>query len=257
LRHFPEQRSLAPEQDWPQVWQAPPTPLQMPPQQSAVVLQPAFPNGMQVTHVLVVVSQSPEQHWEPLVQPVLLVAMQHMLLEQTWLPVQDVVQFPQWLVFEVVSTQVPLQQVRPEQQSEPFVQPESPFTMQDTHVFVVLSQRWLQQSSGKWQPVSPSGMQDTQVPVVPSQIWEQQAPKWLQLPPFATQQVPLSQLPSQHCESYVQPPAGLGRQAHAPKGQWFEQHCKPLVQPLSFGRQHALWEQTWPLPVQAVVQLPQ
>src|SRR5205807_2607526 len=96
-------------------------------------LQPAFPNGMQVTHVLVVVSQSPEQHWEPLVQAVLPFGMQHVLLEQTWLPVQEVVQFPQWLAFELVSTQVPLQQV-PEQQSEPLTQPRSPVVIQDTHV---------------------------------------------------------------------------------------------------------------------------
>jgi hypothetical protein len=51
-------------------------------------------------------------------------------------------------VFELVSTQVSLQQV-PLQQSEPFPQPVSPVGMQPTHVFVVVSQTW-----PAWQQVS-------------------------------------------------------------------------------------------------------
>ena len=86
---------------------------------------------MQVTHVLVVVSQSPEQHWEPLVQAVLPFGRQHVPpseqkpeqhcpsfmqpprsraqhvpLEQVWPSVQTMPQWPQLLVSVPVSTGV-------------------------------------------------------------------------------------------------------------------------------------------------------
>jgi hypothetical protein len=51
---------------------------------------------MQDTHVLVVVSQRPEQHCEPLVQAVvLLFGRQQVLLEQIWPLLQEMVQLPQ------------------------------------------------------------------------------------------------------------------------------------------------------------------
>jgi hypothetical protein len=72
--------------------------------------------------------------------------------------------------------------------------------------------------------------------------------------------VPLKQPPLQQSERLKQPwsPGGMqSTHVFVVVSQMPEQHCEPLVQPLSFGRQHALLAQTWPLPVQAVVQLPQ
>jgi hypothetical protein len=62
------------------------------------------------------------QHGEPLAQ-LLPFAPQQAPFEQSWLPPQAVLQLPQWLEFEPVSTQVPLQQVRPGQHGEPLPQP--------------------------------------------------------------------------------------------------------------------------------------
>jgi hypothetical protein len=64
--------------------------------------------------------------------------MQHVLSAQTLLPLQVVVQLPQWLLSVWVLTQVPLQQVRPEQQSESLVQLLPPGMQQ-----VLLAQTWL------------------------------------------------------------------------------------------------------------------
>jgi hypothetical protein len=160
-------------------------PTQTPLQQSAVVLQPELPNGMQ--HVPLV-PQVPEQQSKLLLQVL-------------------------WFARQAQVLVVVLQ--RPEQHCELLVQPPCK---------------------------GPSGMQSTHLP------WG------------------TSQAPEQHCEPILHTPFPLEMQATQEpppmpplNSQAPEQHSGPLEQPtvLLFGRQHLLLEQTWPLPVQAVLQLPQ
>jgi hypothetical protein len=80
-----------------------------------------------------------------------------------------------------------------EQQSPSLVQPESVFAIQETQVEVVASQtRPEQQSPWDKQP-SPLGTQLTHIPVVVSHLFEQQSKSLVQ-EPVVLQQVPLLQV---------------------------------------------------------------
>jgi hypothetical protein len=91
-------------------------PSQRPEQQSEPCRQPKWSFGRQLTHVNGIDwgSQMPEQQSEGPVQlSPFAVQFLHVPLEQIWPESQVVVQLPQWLVFELVSTQEPLQSVWP------------------------------------------------------------------------------------------------------------------------------------------------
>ena len=101
-------------------------PSQRPEQQSEPCRQPKWSFGRQLTHVnggLGWGSQMPEQQSEGPVQlsPFALQFL-HVPLEQIWPESQVVVQLPQWLVFELVSTQALPQFVCPLGQHFPFEQ---------------------------------------------------------------------------------------------------------------------------------------
>jgi hypothetical protein len=200
-------------------------PEQVPLQQSEGVVQPESPNRMHISHVLVVVSQMPEQHCEPLVQAVaLLFGMQHLPLVQA-----------------------------PEQQSALRLQV-LPFARQ-SHVFVLVLQLLLQQSELPVQPVCPVRMQSWHAPRVVSQMWEQHCEPLVQpWSPLRMQVTHMprspSQAPVQHCELLVQRFPVVVQ--HAPLTQaWV------LVQVEPVPHLHTPLEQVSPVGAQALVQFPQ